>query len=303
MTSLRRTLTLPLSLMVAVVTASHLHATCGGGGGGGRGGAVPQMSIPMPSSGGSGGGGGFFQPESRSDPYTVPWEFAQPETKFWGTDESSLMVVWLVKDATAVFQSDLLKSRKLVQFSERCVTFVLAPSSVKQPFARYHVDPSTETVILANPDGSEIARITGSGKGLIGRAAVEKLLSDETARREQEIVTTMKTAEEKAKAGDKAAINDYQKVWNARCLFPSAAKKAGKALKKLGAEPDEAALIKLGEDSLADSDIAGGPRRGRGPARSGCSRRGRRIVPNRRGLLQAGVRARRRRRDGAALPR
>jgi tetratricopeptide (TPR) repeat protein len=191
----------------------------------------------------------------RTDPYTVPWEFAEDKPNFWGAAESSMLVVWCVPDGTTALRSDLTQSRKLVQAAARCVYFVLAPPSRPGVFTRYQVKPKSETLILTESDGTEIKRLTAPPGQSLRRSDVEKLVGDEVASREKKLEAIMKVAEQKAKAGDKSAADEYKKVWKARCISPSAAKKAAKELQKLGVKLDDVAAIPLGSDSLADSDI------------------------------------------------
>ncbi|HRC86942.1 MAG TPA: hypothetical protein PK413_15140, partial [Thermoanaerobaculia bacterium] len=84
---------------------------------------------------------------------------------------------------------------------------------------------------------------------------VERLLIGELDRREDALKELFKGAEKKASTDRDGAVADYQKVWAERCLFPSYGKKAAKALKKLGVAVEEAALLGLGPEGLADPDV------------------------------------------------
>jgi tetratricopeptide (TPR) repeat protein len=90
--------------------------------------------------------------------------------------------------------------------------------------------------VLANADGSPIKKVENTG-GKLKVEQVEKLVDAEMKQRETALDTSLKTAREKAKAGDNdGAIALLKPVAEEKCLFPKKAKDAAKELKKLGVE-------------------------------------------------------------------
>ncbi len=210
-----------------------IQATCGGGGGGGAGGAA---------------GGG-----DRPEVYRVAWQIAGPGTAL--PTEASLIVLWFPPSAQVAKGSPLLTSRTLAQCGERCVASVLVSPDNAKALADFKVQPGQQSVVLATPDGQEIGRVEAKPNSKLDTAAVERLVEKEISAREKNLSAVLKAAETKAKAGDKTAVEDLQKVWAQRCLFPSFGKRAAKALQKLGVKVAEEELQHLGPDGLPDSDI------------------------------------------------
>jgi tetratricopeptide (TPR) repeat protein len=224
------------SVFLCLCTQTVL-ATCGGGGGGGMGGAAP--------------GGDRAEPEV----YRVPWKICSAGKPL--PTEASLLILWFPPSADAARNSDLLTSRVLTQAASRCVAPVLITADNKAIVATYKITPGQETVILVAADGTEITRVISKTKDALEARPVEKVLKVEVDAREKKFTDLLKTAEAKTKAGDKSALEDLQKVWGGRCLFPSLGKRAAKALKKLGTEVSQSELTPLGADTLADADLAG----------------------------------------------
>lgn len=234
----------PLLLTLAVgslLSCPPAHATCGGGGGGGMGGAAPGDSS-----------GRGEKPET----YSVPWRLCG-SGKALPADGASLLVLWFPTSAAASQGSDLLASRGLTQAAARCVVDVLVAPDNTAVRETYRVAAGTEVVVLAAPSGREIARLGRDARGRLEARAVEKLLAAEISAQEKAVKTQLDAAEQKAKRGDKSALEDLQAVWRHRCLFPALGKRAGKALQKLGVELKTAELESLGSDGLAEPDVAG----------------------------------------------
>lgn len=210
-----------------------LQATCGGGGGGGAGGAA----------------GGGAQPEV----YRVAWQIVGPGTAL--PAEASLMVLWFPPNVQAAKGSDMLTSRTLAQCGERCVTSLLVTPDNTKAWEDFKVHAGQQSVVLTTHDGLEIGRVEAKPNGKLDTRAVEKLVEKEISAREKATSAMLKAAEAKAKAGDKSAVDDLQKVWAQRCLFPSFGKRAAKALQKLGVKVAQEDLLHLGPDGLPDSDI------------------------------------------------
>lgn len=203
-----------------------VHATCGGGGGGGMGGIAPEV-------------------------FPVPWKVAdhRPQT-------SVMAVIWFPTTAAEAKSSDLLESRFLATAAGQCVAFVIAPDTATTLRTQFEVAAGQGAVVLAAKDGGAIGRLTGPEVKL---SAVEKLLRGEMDRRRKEADGLLDAADDKAKGGDvDGAVALYQQILVDRCLLASAARKAAKAMKKLGREvpADLAALERFGEPDLSDATTA-----------------------------------------------
>lgn len=238
MKTIHRLLVACTVLALALVAAIGVRATCGGGGGGGAGGAA-SMGGSMPE-----------------QVYRVAWEvLAVGHTQ--PVEGASLVVRWMPPDNDTIRGSDLLTSRELAMAGERCVRAqVVDPTNLTARQA-YNVAPGKQGVVLTDAAGTELARVDPDKKGRISTSLVERMVSKEISAREKAAKDALKVAEAKAKSGDKGAIEELQKIWSARCLYPSLGKKAGKALGKLGVKVSWDELRLLGPDGLPDSDISG----------------------------------------------
>ncbi len=246
-------------LSLSTVFAPVGFATCGGGGGGGRGGAVPRSNMGGGSASSSDGGSspsasGIGGGDAASDIYRVPWILANPGKEYGAGADAVLFVLWFPATPESALSSRLHASRVLTQANERCVLPVMVPLENKDLRARYKV-AHQEVALFVAPDGTELKRVTARGDGVFYPHDAEQTLQAEIDRREKELGTLLAGAQIRAKAGDKTAADDLQKIWAQRCLFPSLGKKAAKTLKKLGIEVAQADLEHLGADTLADADV------------------------------------------------
>ena len=97
-------------------------------------------------------------------------------------------------------------------------------------------ESAVPVAVLANVDGTPINKVENTG-GKLKLEQVEKLVEGEMKQRETSLDTQLKSAKEKAKAGDNdGAIALLKPVAEEKCLFPKKAKDAAKELKKLGVE-------------------------------------------------------------------
>jgi tetratricopeptide (TPR) repeat protein len=216
-----------LLVQAAVLPAS---ATCGGGGGGGRGGAM--------------GGGGSSTPQV----YHVSWKVIG---RGEGIPSGELEVLWFPTSVDNARASDLLTSRYLALSSAQCITMALISTDNATIRSKYSAPEAEPLVVLAGKDGSEVGRVPAEGVQ-VRVDAVEKLLRQTMDAREEAAKATLDAAKEKSDAKDiDGAAALYTQVWDQRCLLPSPAKKAAKALKKLGrpvAEEESSRLDRNGPD-------------------------------------------------------
>jgi tetratricopeptide (TPR) repeat protein len=215
-TSFIRALTLVLVLLMLPLPD---WATCGGGGGGGVGG------MSRAAAGASG-------LPSEQETYPVPWRQRKLEDP---PVTMGLVVYWFPTGVNEFQRSSLRNSRMLALYASRCVSLEVADprSPSGQKFAG---DAKLPIVVLAQPDGTVIGKAENKD-GFLRVDQVEQLLENEMKRREETLKAQLKDAKDKEKSGDtQSAIPLYRSVLEQKCLFPSQAKNAAKALKKLGVE-------------------------------------------------------------------
>ncbi|HEY0783003.1 MAG TPA: tetratricopeptide repeat protein, partial [Thermoanaerobaculia bacterium] len=212
-------------LLLTTLSLSPLLATCGGGGGGGMGGMA---------SGGMSAGGGI------SRTYQVPWVVLGPGQK--GAAKEGLIVYWLPPSVAAAKGSDMQTSRTLALLSGHCVNFAIVTPDNDAMRGQLAVTDKVDMAVLTTADGKEIGRAMPDGAKALNPSQVEKLVNGEIKSREQGADRKLSQASEKEKSGDAdGAVALYSTVYGDRCLVPGSAKKAAKALKKLGKPVDEKA--------------------------------------------------------------
>ena len=223
-----------LGLSLLLLATSPLLATCGGGGGGGRGGFPPSSSTPAPSD------DAWLK---KPDLYPVPWKPAVEGE----TPPGVLILYWFPSSVQEQSFSELLSSRQLTLAAAHCVALRIVPASTAAntaPRDKYKAAATaSQAVLVAAADGSELGRVRGHGR-LVSLGEVEGLLKEGIKRQEKAAGDQLDAAEQREKAGDKeGAVAIYTKILKLRCIAEKPAKKAGKALKKLGvAVPDEVGL-------------------------------------------------------------
>ena len=224
-------------LLVTQLLVSPVLATCGGGGGGGLGGITPP-----PGRGGSPG----------DQVYRVPWEVMAPGKVHTAGD---MALYWFPISEEAAVGSELMTSRQLTLWSSQCVGMGLV--ALDNLGARQQLGAgSGEVAILLTKEGGEIGRLSAGSEGL-ALDAVESLIFDEMKVRRRLVEDTLDSAKALRKNKDEeGAVALYQQVFGQRCLFPGPAKKAAKALKKLG-QPVTEASWSFGDDGpeLAEPDF------------------------------------------------
>jgi len=230
---LRVTLVLILALALAPAGGPPpAFATCGGGGGGGLGGAT------------AGRGGA-------EEVYHVPWKIIKTGAPI---PEGDLVLYWFPTSAADARGSDLLSSRDLTMASGRCVGMALVTSDNGALRERFGATADKPLAVLAEKSGKEIGRVP-SDVGRLVASSVESLLRDEIDKRESEAKKTLEGAKTKLGAKDEdGAAALYSGVWGQRCLLPGPAKKAAKALKKMGRPLPEAESSRL--EGAASPDLS-----------------------------------------------
>jgi len=225
-----------LGLSLLLLAGSPLLATCGGGGGGGRGGFPPSSSAPTPSD------DAWIK---KPDLYPVPWKAAAE-----GETPSGLLILyWFPSSVQEQSFSELLHSRQLTLAAAHCVGLRMVPATASAENTalrdKYKVTATaSQAVLVVAADGSELGRAQGHYGRLVGLGEVEGVVKEGTKRQEKAAGDQLDAAEQREKAGDKeGAVAIYTQILKLRCLAEKPAKKAAKALRKLGvAVPDEVSL-------------------------------------------------------------
>ncbi len=206
--------TAALALLALLASLSPAAATCGGGGGGGMGGI---------SSGGIG----------EAEVYRVPWKVLDPQAAPT-PGASGLTVLWFPLSRDDARGSQLLESRYLTVTVSPCVGFWIVPSDAAAMRLRYGAVDGAATALVTGSDGVEVTRVLPE-KGQLRVAALEKALRGELDRRKAVAEARLDEAVAKEKSGElDAAAGLYQEIYAQRCLLPASARKAQKALKRLG---------------------------------------------------------------------
>ncbi len=163
--------------------------------------------------------------------YHVPWKIWAPNT----TPDKGLVLYWFPKTTEETQKSSMLTSRILSLYSGQCVSMEVADYG-RPELQKIVGDSKPPVAVLTTPDGSPIKRVENKD-GYLKADQVEKVLDSEIKQRENALDEQLKTAREKAKAGDNtAAIAMLRTVADDKCLFPKKAKEATKELKKLGVQ-------------------------------------------------------------------
>jgi tetratricopeptide (TPR) repeat protein len=214
-THLAKTATVVLVASSLILTPVPTQATCGGGGGGGVGGA---------RMGGSSG-------PTETQAYHVPWTVVGPNEI---VPAGALAVFWFPSSAQEAKQSNLLTSRTLSVLSARCVSLALVTPDNSSVRTKYEIPEVGAGVVLVDEKGDVLGRVAPDGEPISARP-VEKLLETELDKREDAAKATLEAANAKIKEKDvDGATAMLNEIWAQHCIIPDVAKKAAKALKKLG---------------------------------------------------------------------
>jgi hypothetical protein len=169
----------------------------------------------------------------KPDDELVPWKFAE---KGAAIEKAPLTLYWLPATQKELERSELLSSRALIQDGLRCVAYALVDPDNAATIKLLGATGNLPAALLVNNKGSVIRRVENV-HGALPRAAVERMVHDELAARDEAMYHAMSEGRARAVAGDKdAAIALYKSVWDDRCFFPLAGTEAQRALKTLGVE-------------------------------------------------------------------
>ena len=194
--------------------------------------ALLLASVAVPSAANADGPVIMRPGENVGFTYIVGWKVLDADQGL--PIDAQLVLYWFPLSAEDAMGSPLGTSHGLSRVTERCVAAMVVPPDDSILHARYHAAKGEPLVVLAERSGAELLRVPAE-HGKFEARKVEKAVNAALGQREDATAAALKNADALASAGDKtAAIASLQKVWAARCLFPNLARKAAKALEKLG---------------------------------------------------------------------
>jgi hypothetical protein len=159
--------------------------------------------------------------------HRAPWHFLQGDVLL---HERPITLYWIPASLQEAEQSRLQMSDVLRVAATRCVDLeiVLPEHAAKIP--KLDVAGKVPAVVLVDRLGNVVRR-----RDNVQPEEVERTLSDELSARDEAMYREMREGNQQASAGNNAAaIENYRKIWDDRCLFPLAGSEAQRALKRLG---------------------------------------------------------------------
>ncbi len=161
-------------------------------------------------------------------------------------------MLWFPVSRDEARASQLLESRYLTVSLAPCTAFWIVPSDGAALRVKHGVAANEPVALLVDADGVELGRAAAE-KGELRLGTLEKLLRGELERRRAVVEARLDEAATREKAGETdVAAGLYQEVYAQRCLFPGSARKAQKALKRLGRPVgEEISALDLPEPDLA----------------------------------------------------
>jgi hypothetical protein len=161
------------------------------------------------------------------DEHRAPWKFLQGDAL---QHEHPVMLVWIPSSLEQVEPSKLMTADVMRVAATRCVDLEIVLPDRAALVRKLGAEGKVPTAMMVDRKG-EVVRRAASG----ATEAIERMLSDELAARDEAMYREMREAGEQARAGNNAAAIDlYEKIWDDRCLFPLAGTEAQRSLKALG---------------------------------------------------------------------
>jgi len=177
--------------------------------------------------------GGARSGPGTGDPYErlVPWHFLE---KGGPLLDAPLVLYWLPASSNETERSPLLNSQELERDADRCLSFEIVLPEDRVTIEKFGETGKLPAAVLADAKGTVLRHVEGVG-GRMVIASVEKMVRDEFDSRGEAMYVMVSEARKRVVNGDKqGAIDLYRKLWDARCLVPTAGTEAQQALKNLG---------------------------------------------------------------------
>jgi len=165
------------------------------------------------------------------DEHLVPWRFVEKDSVI---ESRPLTLYWLPATPDEAERSPMRTSPAFLEFDRRCVALLIVLPDNISLIEKVTTAAKRPAALLVDAQGAVI-RTAENVRGLLSPAAVEQMVKDELAARDEGMYRSMSEARKRAAAGEKeAAISLYRRIWDTRCLFPLAGTEAQRGLKELG---------------------------------------------------------------------
>jgi hypothetical protein len=180
-------------------------------------------------------GGGGQRPQGpgtgNPDEHLVAWKFVE---KGATTEARPVSLYWFPASAEEAERSPLRTSRTFQEFERRCVGLFIVLPEIFALVEKLGAAGKLPSAVIVNTQGTVVRRLENV-RGVLPVAAMEKLVNDELAARDEEMYHAMSEARKRIAANDKdGAIALFRGIWETRCLYPLAGIEAQRGLKELG---------------------------------------------------------------------
>jgi hypothetical protein len=181
--------------------------------------ALPAAAQYQPRRGGPGTG--------NPDEHRAPWRFLQSDAL---QHDRPVTLYWIPASLEQVDPSKLMTSDVMRVAAMRCVDLLIVLPEHTAVVKQLGAEGKIPTAVLVDRKGDVVRR---AENGTV--EAIERMLSAELTARDEAMYREMRDGSKEAAVGNKtAAIEQYQKIWDDRCLFPLAGTEAQRELAKLG---------------------------------------------------------------------
>jgi hypothetical protein len=161
----------------------------------------------------------------------VPWHFLEKSGAFL---DAPLVLYWLPASSKETERSPLLSSEELVRDADRCLSFEIVLPEDRATIEKFGETGKLPAAVLADANGTVLRRVESAG-GRLAIASVEKMVREEFDSRGEAMYSMVIEAKKRVANNDKqGAIDLYRKLWDERCLVPTAGREAQQSLKNLG---------------------------------------------------------------------
>ena len=157
----------------------------------------------------------------------VPWKFVTDDAL---KQQQPITLYWLPSSLKESERSPLMLSKVLLMAAGRCVDLEIVLPERVAAIEKLGATGKLPAAVIVDRKGNVTRRAESTAP-----AAIERMLNQELAARDQQMYQRVTEAGRDVAAGDNAgAIALYKMIWEDRCLFPLAGNDAQRALKKLG---------------------------------------------------------------------
>jgi hypothetical protein len=161
----------------------------------------------------------------------VPWKFVQGDTL---VHDAPVTLYWIPGSTDESQRSPMLDSKPFLAAATRCVGFEIVMPDRTAMIQKLGLTGKIPAAAIVDREG-KIVRTVEANDHSLSTLKVEKMLDEELATHDQTMYRQIMAASQAAAGGrNKEAIDLYTKIWDDRCLYPTAAAEARRGLKDLG---------------------------------------------------------------------